>query len=210
MELDEAMRTAATVRYYRPDPVPDEVLHRVLDTARFAPNGGNRQAWRVISVSDPATRSELRDLYLEPWQAYTAHLRTSGNPPASLEDADNFASRLHEVPLHLVVCAHLPSLALTDSDLDRPSIVGGASIYPFVQNLLLACRANGLGAALTTILAREEPRVKDLLAIPDEFAMACLVAVGYPEEARLPKRLRRAPVEEFTYRDRFGDPFVNS
>ena len=162
MELYEAMRCAPATRRFRTDPVPRDVLLRVLDAARFAPSGGNRQGWRLVAVEDAQMRRALRDLYLPHWRAYlesTGAVRMLANPddhdPARVRMvrlADAFAERLHEVPLHLVVCVRIADLAITDSALDRPSIVGGASVYPFVQNILLALRAEDLGASLTTLL----------------------------------------------------------
>lgn len=203
------MRTAGTTRRFLPDPVPDAVLHRVLDNARFAPNGGNRQGWHVIIVSDPATRRALHDLYQPPWQAYLTEryglepgARPSPELPAALRRTMEFAERLHDVPVHLLVTVELGALAVTDRNLPRQSIVGGGSVYPFVHNLLLGLRQEGLGAALTTLIIPAEPKVKEVLAIPEEHALAALIAVGYPEDP-LPTRLRRKPVEEFTTRDRF-------
>ena len=118
--------------------------------------------------------------------------------------ADEFAERLHEVPLHLVVCARLGDLAIVDAGLDRPSIVGGASVYPFVQNILLGLRAEGLGGALTTLLAPAEPEVKRLLAIPDDVVLAAYVLVGRRAEP-WPARLARRPVEEFAFSERYGE-----
>lgn len=213
MELEEAMRTTATVRYYTDDPVDESVLYRVFEQARFAPNGGNRQGWHVIVVTDPEMRRQLRDLYLQPWTDYVEHARSGGLAPRServLRQADEFAHALHEIPVHLVVCARMAALAITDLELDRTSIVGGASIYPFVQNILLATRAEGLGAALTTVLCFVEPQAKDLLEIPKEYGIATLIAVGHPDPERLPRQLTRAPVEEFTSRNRFdGDRLAN-
>ena len=208
------MRTAGTTRRFLPDPVPDALLHRVLDNARFAPNGGNRQGWHVVVVKDRATRRALHDLYQPPWQAYLAErygLAPGAPPepelPLALRRTMEFADRLHEVPVHLLVSVELSTLAVTDRNLARQSIVGGGSVYPFVQNLLLGLRKEGLGAALTTLLIPAEPRVKELIGIPDGHALAALVAVGYPA-VPLPTRLRRKPVEEFTTRDRFdGEPF---
>ena len=208
------MRTAGTTRRFLPDPVPDALLHRVLDNARFAPNGGNRQGWHVVVVSDRATRRALHDLYQPPWQAYLAErygLAPGAPPPSDLPLAlrrtMGFADQLHEVPVHLLVSVELSTLAVTDRHLARQSIVGGGSIYPFVQNLLLGLRQEGLGAALTTLLIPAEPAVKELIGIPDGHALAALVAVGYPATP-LPTRLRRRAVEEFTTRDRFaGEPF---
>lgn len=203
------MRTAGTTRRFLAEPVPDALLHRVLDNARFAPNGGNRQGWHVVVVKDRATRRALHDLYQPPWQAYLAErygLAPGAPPepdlPLALRRTMEFAERLHEVPVHLLVSVELSTLAVTDRDLARQSIVGGGSVYPFVQNLLLGLRQEGLGAALTTLLIPAEPQVKELIGIPDGHALAALVAVGYPA-APLPTRLRRKPVEEFTTRDRF-------
>jgi nitroreductase len=109
------------------------------------------------------------------------------------------------VPLHLIVCVRIADLAITDEGLDRPSIVGGASIYPFVQNILLALRAEGLGASLTTLLIPAEPAVKRLLAIPDELAIAAYIAAGHRADP-WPKDLRRRPVSEFAFAERYGEP----
>jgi nitroreductase len=217
VELYEAMRCAPTTRRFGTDPVPSETLRRVLENARFGPSGGNRQGWRVVAVQDADSRRALRDLYQPHWRAYMEH--TGG--AAALADpdqadtrraravrrADEFAERMHEVPLHLVVCARLGDLAIVDAGLDRPSIVGGASIYPFVQNILLGLRAEGLGAALTTILARAELEVKQLLQIPDDVVLAAYVLVG-PRDESWPARLSRKPVEEFAFAERYGEPLA--
>ena len=208
------MRTAGTTRRFLPDPVPDEVLHRVLDNARFAPNGGNRQGWHVVVVADPATRRSLHDLYQPPWRAYLAEryglapdARPGPDTPAALRRTMEFAERLHEVPVHLLVTVDVRALAVTDRNLQRQSIVGGGSVYPFVHNVLLGLRREGLGAALTTLIIPAEPAVKELLGIPEEHALAALIGVGYPA-GPLPTKLRRRAVEEFATRDRFdGEPF---
>jgi nitroreductase len=207
------MRTAGTTRRFRGDPVPDEVLHRVFDNARFAPNGGNRQGWHVIVVKDRHTRRALHDLYQPHWAAYLKEryglppgARPGPELPKALRLSMEFAERLREVPVHLLVSVDLRALAVTDRMLRRQSIVGGGSIYPFVQNVLLGLRQEGLGAALTTLIIPAEPEVKGLLRIPEEQAIAALIAVGYPEGA-LPSRLKRKPVGEFATRERFdGDP----
>ena len=214
MDLYEAMRCAPTTRRFRSDPVAGEVLLRVLENARFAPSGGNRQGWRVIAVRDAQPRRALRDLYQPHWRAYMEHTGGAAvladpdlaESPAGrrVKRADEFAERMHEVPLHLVVCARLGDLAIVDTGLDRPSIVGGASIYPFVQNILLGLRAEGLGAALTTLLAPAEPQVRRLLQIPDDVVLAAYVLVGHRDEP-WPARLSRKPVEEFAFSERYGE-----
>jgi nitroreductase len=214
VELYEAMRCAPATRRFSSQPVPLALLRRVLDAARFAPSGGNRQGWRVIVVQDAATRRALGALYEPHWRAYMEHTGAAAmlaNPgeldPARvrmLRRADEFARNLPEVPVHLVVCVRLEDLAIVDRELDRPSIVGGASIYPFVQNLLLGLRAEGLGAALTTLLAPAEAQVKQLLAIPDGVVLAAYVLVGYRADP-WPARLARRPVEQFAFSERYGE-----
>jgi nitroreductase len=214
MDLYEAMRCAPTTRRFSSDAITREKLWRVLESARFAPSGGNRQGWRVIAVEDAQTRRALRDLYQPHWREYmertggAAVLASPGDFDASLarriQRVDAFAEHLHEVPLHLVVCVRLSDLTLADAGLDRPSIVGGASIYPFVQNMLLGLRAEGLGGALTTLLAPAEPEVRRLLAIPDGVAFAAYVLVGR-RAGPWPTQLARRPVEEFAFSERYGE-----
>jgi nitroreductase len=218
VELFEAMRCAPTTRRFTSDPVPSDALRRALEAARFAPSGGNRQGWRVVVVQDADKRRALRDLYLPHWRAYmelTGGARMLAEPEGGSDQsrvrmvrlADEYAQHLEKVPVHLVVGIRLDDLAVTDAGLPRQSIVGGASIYPFVQNILLGLRAEGLGAALTTLLAPAEADVKELLAIPDDVVLAAYVLVG-PRDEPWPTRLSRKPVEEFAFSERYGDPLT--
>jgi len=217
MDLYEAMRCAPTSRLFKPDPVPREALVRALDSARFAPSGGNRQGWRVVVVEDPERRRALKDLYLPQWRAYTERTGAAailaepeGHDPRLVRmarRANEYAQGLDRVPVHLVVGVRLGDVLATDSSLPRQSIVGGASIYPFVQNLLLALRAEGLGAALTTLLIPAEEDVKRLLEIPEDVALAAHIGVGLRADA-WPQRLARRPVQEFAFLERFGEPLL--
>lgn len=225
MNFHTVVRTTPAVRDFTDEAMPDEVLHRILDDARFAPSGGNRQAWRVVVVRDPGLRLRLRELYQLGWREYVAHVAAGTVPFAPGEDRrwtepvidveearaterpNPFADALEHVPVMLVVLADLTALAVLDNGLDRQSIVGGGSVYPFCHNVLLAARANGWGGVLTTAICREEPAVRELLGIPDPFAVAGLMALGRPVKEIT--RLRRADVEEFTTIDRFdGAPFA--
>lgn len=225
MELTGALRSTGAVRDFTADPVDDATLHRLLDTARFAPNGGNRQAWRVVVLREPGLRRALRDLYLRGWYEYLAQAGAGLTPwavvtdrareaearataPALAEAAaagpGGFPEHLDEVPALLVLLADLERLATVDRDGGRYTMVGGASIYPFAWSLLLAARAEGLGGVLTTVAVREEAAVRELLGVPDTHLVAAVVALGHP--VRQPTRLRRAPVEEFATVDRFDGP----
>jgi nitroreductase len=217
-DLYEVMRCAPSTRNFTAEPVAREVLERVLDNARYAPSGGNRQGWRVIVITDPDIRRRLRELYQEPWDAYMVKTggraaldagEASGLPRGRLRmlrGADEYARRFDEVPVHLLPCVDVNALAITDAALDRPSIVGGASIYPFVQNILLGLRHEGLGAAFTTLLVPAEPQIRELLAIPEEMLIAGHISVGHRADA-WPRQLSRKPVSEFAYGDRFGAPW---
>jgi nitroreductase len=227
MELREAMRTNGAVREFRADPVPAAVLHAILDAARFAPSGGNRQGWTVIVVDDPAARAAIRDLSVLGWREYVAYVRAGLVPFAPGDDGRwhgpavdlthareeaapaPFVDTLDAAPALFVVTVDLRTLAITDIDLDRQSIVGGGSIYPFVQNILLAARDVDLGGVMTTFLCRQEPAARELLALPDHVGIAAVVALGYP--AARATKLRRRPVEEFARVDRYdGAPFTPS
>lgn len=224
MELYDAMRTNPSCRYFTDDEVDNEVLHRIFDHARFASSGGNRQGWRTIVVRDPDLKRRIAELHARQWDVYIAHARdgvvgyqTAGtdkkmdsyNPAQHrLTRTDDFTNSLAEVPALLVCCVELWTLAVTDKDLDRQSIVGGGSLYTFVQNVLLGCRNEGLGSALTTLLAAEEAEVVDLLGLPDDVAVGALVAVGWPVPDKQYTKLSRKPVEEVVYADHWGTPFT--
>jgi nitroreductase len=217
MDVYEAMRCAPTTRRFTAEQVPEEALVRALENARFAPSGGNRQGWRVVLVRDAARRAALRDLYLPGWREYlerTGGARVLADPDAfepavvrRVRGANEYAEGLAEVPVHLLVGVRLADLAVTDAELPRPSVVGGASVYPFVQNLLLALRAEGLGAALTTLLVPAEAQVRSLLEIPEEIALAAHVGVGH-RAGPWPARLARRPVSEFAFAERYGEPLA--
>jgi nitroreductase len=216
MDLLDALRTTGAVRDYQPEPVPDDVVYRILDSARFAPNGGNRQGWHVVVVRDPEQRTLVRDLYVPAWYEYVA-MSAAGLVPwapvtdteaerAALEGAQalaaaaatgpgGFPEHVDRVPVLLLVLADLRRLACVDRGFERYTLVGGASIYPFVWSVLLAARAEGLGGVITTVVVRREEQLRAAFAIPDHMAVAALVALGRP--VRQPRKLTRRPVEDF-------------
>ena len=201
------------------------MLARLLDTARFAPSGGNRQGWRVIVVEDAAARAALRDIYLRGWYEYLAMVSAGLVPWAPVTDreaeaaaiadaalfaeagaaAPGFAETLERAPALLLVLADLSALAAVDRDLPRYTLAGGASIYPFVWSVLLAARAEGLAGVMTTMPVRREDEVRALFDIPETVAVASLVVLGRP--LANPRRLKRAPVGSFAWVDRYeGTP----
>jgi nitroreductase len=214
MDLTEALRSNPAVRDFTDQPVTDAELAELLDTARFAPSGGNRQPWHVIVVQDPALRRSLAELCRPVWREYMAIGATGVTPFASVghqpEVPDPPAvpnpvlDHLETTPVVLVVVADLASIAMMDKDLGRPALTGGASVYPFVHSLLLAARDRDLGGVLTTFLARAEAEARPLLGLPDTWAVAAMVALGHP--VRRATRLTRRPVADFTTVDRFDGP----
>jgi len=223
-DLEAVMRKSGAVRAFTDEAVPDVEIWAVLDAARFAPSGGNRQGWAVIVIKDPRLRRTIRDHYVLGWREYMAHVHAGlipfapgstgiWNEPAvdlvaarSVAQPNPFADSLEAVPVMLLIAVHLTQLAVTDNGLGRQSIVGGASIYPFVQNIILAANARGLGGVVTTVLSREEEPLRAVLHLPKPWAIAAMVALGRP--TRPIRRLARRPVSEFTTIDRFDGPVL--
>lgn len=223
MDLIEAMRSQPANRFYKPDPVPQEVFYKAMDSARFGPQGGNRQPVRFLIVTDPDKRAQLAEWYMQPWSVYYEQASAAGEAleaesgdakatkavmsQASVEAANDFAINLANHPAIIVACAELEETHPTDTDLGRLSIVGGASVYPLVQNLCLALRNEGVATTLTTLLCLFEPQVKELLGIPEEYATAAHIVAGYPAKP-FPTKLRRHPVEEIAFMDSFDNPLT--
>lgn len=215
MELYDVLRSTFAAREFTEEPLPDATLYRILDHARFAPSGGNRQGWRVIVVRDPATRRALADLTLPAARRYTAQVQAGENPWNTVEPSRVDPAVVERTPVPprliepvlkaavvLVICVDLRVVASTDQHLDRVGVVSGASIYPFAWNILLAARHEGFGGTLTTLAVAEEPRLRQLLGLPPHVAVAAIMPLGRP--ARGLRRLRRKPVEEFTMYERWG------
>lgn len=208
------MRTTGAVRRFTHDPLPDDVLRRILDNARFAPSGGNRQGVHVIALRDRGTREALGALCETGARRYIAQQRNGEGPWNPLQPMQISAEQLAatDVPAELstplltsavvlVVCVDLAVVAAFDQDLDRIGLVTGASVYPFVWNVLLAARNEGFGGVLTTMAIAEEPRVKALLGIPDGHAVAAVLPLGRLQ--RQARKLTRRPVSEFATWEKF-------
>ena len=217
MELYDVMRSTFSAREFTDQPVTDAMIAKILDHARFAPNGGNRQGWKVIVVREQATKDGIADLAVPGAKRYAAQ-RANGegpwnalNPPqvsaeviAATPAPEVLTEPYRNAPVLLVVCADLSIVAALDQLLDRVGIVAGASIYPFVWNILMAARNEGLGGTLTTMPITQEPKLKPLLNIPDHVAVCAIVPMGYPVHQLT--KLSRKPVREFTTSERYDGP----
>jgi nitroreductase len=220
-DLETALRTTASIREFTDRPVTRADVARILDVARFAPSGGNQQAWHVVSVEDAAIRSRLGDLIVASAKEYLALAQAGARPfglsargrwpgPGAVDlDAARDAplgapvfAALADAPALLAVLVHLPQLAAMDAELDRHGLVAGASIYPFCRDLLLAARLVGLGGVLTTFAVRREPEALLALDAPEDWALAAVIALGEP--VHQPTHLRRNPVSDFATVDTFA------
>lgn len=217
MQLYDVMRTTFAAREFTDDPLPDEVLERIFDNARFAPSGGNRQGAHVTVVRDAAVRRRLAELGMPAARRYFAQLQAGENPWNSVHPSglpreaidetgipDTFVAPIAKAPVVLVVSVDLTVVAALDQHLDRVGIAGGASVYPLIWNILLAARSEGYGGTITTMAIAAEEEVRGLLGIPDRHAAAAVVPLGKP--VRQLSKLRRRPVAEFITRDRFDGP----
>jgi len=217
VELYDVMRTTFAAREFTGDPLPDEVLSRILDNARFAPSGGNRQGAHITVIRDAGVRRRLAELGAPAARRYFAQLLAGENPwnsvrPSGLSrDAidstdipDTFVTPIASAPVVLVISVDLGVVAALDQDLDRVGLAGGASVYPLVWNILLAARDEGFGGTITTMAIAAEDQVRDLVGIPSVHAVAAVVPLGKP--VRQLTRLRRRPVSEFVTRERFVGP----
>jgi nitroreductase len=219
VELREAMRTTPASREFTGEDVPNDVLYQILDHARFAPNGGNRQAWRVIIVRDPETKHRIGELYDLGFREYAGFHRAGlvpfvasndGNPAQiDLEEArgvplPNEPSHIHTAPVLIVILLDTAAASSVDSGLGRVPVTAGGSAFPFAHNILLAARDVGLGGHITSVLARQEPELRKLLHIPDRFILATMLPIGRP--VREITKLGRAPVEDFATSGMFDGP----
>ncbi|MBI2207570.1 MAG: nitroreductase family protein [Candidatus Rokubacteria bacterium] len=219
MDLYQAMRSTFAARDFTDDPLPDDTLARILDAARFAPSGGNRQGWKVIVVRAQATKDALADLTAPAAKRYTAQQQAGENPWNTIDPPGVDAATIERTapparltdphrraPVVLVVCVDLKVVASTDQLLPRVGIVSGASIYPFAWNVLLAARQEGFGGTITTLAVAEEPRIQALLGLPKHVAVAAVMPLGRP--TKMLTKLKRTPVSDFAMRERWGgQPF---
>ncbi|MDA1074648.1 MAG: nitroreductase family protein [Proteobacteria bacterium] len=221
MDLFEVMRTTFAAREFTDEPVSDEQIRLILDNARFAPSGGNRQGWKVLVIRDPNTRKVMAELIEPTFQRYVAQVAVGEAPwntvnPTRLSASEisqtkipkAFIQQLVNAPVVLLVLVDLSVVASFDSELNRIGVISGGSVYPFVWNILLAARNIGLGGTLTTFVGAREPDLQALLGLPEHMAFAAMIPMGKPRKQLT--RLKRKPVDEFAMLERWEGPELGS
>ena len=196
--LLEGIRTTRAIRRLRPDPVPRELIRKVCEAGTFAPSGGNRQPWFFIAVTDPERRQWIADRYRPLFHEYIKPAIDAAKDPAypeakrkNMRSAIHLADHLHEVPVHLYVAGWT-----------RGGEPQGQALFPAIQNILLACRAVGLGASLTMLHTGFGKEVDEWLGLPPSCPSAALLPIGWPI-GRYSRPVRRS-VDESLFFERYG------
>jgi nitroreductase len=196
MSLFDAIHSQRAIRHFSGKPVSDEALETILSAAIHAPSGGNRQPWRFIAIRDVEIKRRLGQWYLAAWQAAIANMAALAQP---YRHGSELAEQMETVPVLILAC-----IDQGDAGTGPGPVTRGASIYPAIQNLMLAARALGLGTVLTTLHTQYEDEIKALLNIPASVETAALIPVGYPAEGIRFGNARRHPLSEVVFHDRWG------
>jgi nitroreductase len=212
IDVFQAMHECRAIRYLKPDPVPDELLRRILDAAIRAPSGSNRQSWHFLVIKDAATRKMIQERYKKAFDVYAQ--MTADAPPragvsvATMErvrkSATHLAEHLHEAPV-LIMPLLVNEQGRLHGDGPLQTVMRKStysSIYPAVQNILLGCRALGLGACLTTLHLMYEEEIATILGLPENVETMGLIPIGWPAAKFGP--VTRVPVDQVTSLDRYG------
>jgi len=196
VSLFDAIHSQRAVRHFSAQPVSDEAIATILHAAICAPSGGNRQPWRFVVIRDAEIKRQLGQWYLAAWQAATANMEALTQP---YRHGAALAQQMANVPVLILAC-----IDHGDASPRLGPVTRGASIYPAVQNLLLAARALGLGTVLTTLHTQYEREIKALLHIPETVETAALIPVGYPAEGVRFGHAHRRPLAEVVFHERWG------
>jgi len=200
MEFYDVVSTQRAMRRLKTDDVPDALIWKIIEAATLAPSGGNRQPWNFVVVRDAEKKRKIGEWYLEAWNASYGPAREAmlQNPQMArtFNSADHLAHHIADVPVLIFATIR------RDMPTSGPNLLLGASIYPAVQNLMLAARAEGLGSTLTTLHRLHEADVKQLLGIPDDVETMAMIPIGWPKGTF--GRPSRLPVDKVTYWDAWG------
>jgi nitroreductase len=203
-DLFEIIRTTRSMRRLKPDPVPSELVRKILEAGVCAPSGGNMQRWRFLVIKDAGIKQTVGTLYKRAWDEVVAPRYRAGEPAPGtsrerflrlLDAAEHLAAHIHEAPVWIVPCLEGAT----------PTRTSGSSIYPAVQNILLAARALGLGATLTTLYLNFETEAEAALGLPADWHSYALIPIGYPMGRFGP--VRRIALSDVVYQDRWGQSY---
>ena len=184
-DVHELFRRQRAIRNFTDEDVPDELVNQVLTAAIHGPSGSNTQPWHFIVIRDPRVKHAISEVYEEARAAARA----------TRPSADVVRQPLSAAPVLIVACVHIPASG-------QAGLQTGASIYPSVQNLMLAARALGLGTVLTTLHRRRKAQIHAILGIPDDIESAAIIPLGWPDREYGPNR--RPSLERFVMRDRWN------
>jgi nitroreductase len=202
--LFEIMSTTRSMRRLKPDPVPGPLIGKILEAGVSAPSGGNMQRWRFLVIRDARVKQTVGAYYKRAWDEVVAPRYRAGEPAPGtsresflrmLDAAQYLADHIHEAPVWIVPCLEGANSTRT----------AGSSVYPAVQNMLLAARALGLGATLTTLYLNFEKEVEAAFGLPPEVHSYALLPIGHPIGRFGP--VRRVPLADVVYEDRWGQPY---
>jgi nitroreductase len=201
--LFEAMYTARSLRRFKPDPIPEEVLFQLFDAAIRAPSGRNAQDWRFVVITEPGIKQRLQAWAEEGWARYQPEYAADPARMEQLPRTQRLALKSVAYLAHHL--AEAPALVLVCGLRGRHSTPGG-SAFPAVQNLLLAARAFGLGATIFNLPLRDPEALRHMLGIPDTNQLYCLIPLGYPLDKHGP--VRRKPVKRIVFWNRWEQPWT--
>jgi len=211
-ELFEIMQTMRAMRRLKPDPVPDELIRKILQAGACAPNGGNTQRWRFLVIKDTKIKQAVQVYYKRAFDEVVGprYLKSAPPPGVSREQynrqhaaVEYLTNHFHEAPVWIVACIENPHADVQGTAASTRA--SGASIYPAVQNMLLAARALGLGATLTTRHLLYEKEAEAALGLPSGVHSYAILPIGYPMGKFGP--VGRGPLAEIVYQDRWGNPY---
>jgi nitroreductase len=204
-DLFEVIRTTRSMRRLKPDPVPDELIRKILEAGVCAPSGGNMQRWRFLVIRDAGIKRAVGAYYKRAWDEQVGPRYRAGEPAPGmnrdrflrlLDAAEYLAAHIHEAPVWIVPCL----------EGDTPTRTSGSSIYPAVQNMLLAARAVGLGATLTTLYLAFEKGAEAALGLPEGVHSYAILPIGFPLGHFGP--VRRIALGDVVFEDRWGQPYA--
>ena len=206
-DVFEIIHSTRAMRRLKPDPVPDELIRNILVAGQAAASGGNTQRWRFLVLKDPEIKKKVQVYYKKAFDEVVGPRYASSAPPPGSDAAkysrqhravEYLTDHYHEAPVWIVAC-------LEDGPVSGPGGSAGASIYPAVQNMLLAARALGLGSTLTTRHIAYEKEVDAAMGIPPGFRSYAILPIGYPMGRFGP--VGRGPLSEVVYLDGWDRPY---